>query len=92
MLRKFKIPLILLAGATLVYFLFFKNKTSIFLGGTPSNETADNAVVKRFPPPGYSGPSYIGPFTWAGVGTPTHGQIFIGWTESEAKAKGYNWT
>jgi hypothetical protein len=90
MLKKFKIPLLLLAAGAVVYFLFFKNKTA--LTGITTNSTVDNAVVKRFPPPGYSGPGNIGPFNWAGMGEPTHGQTFIGWTQAEAKAKGYNWS
>jgi hypothetical protein len=95
MLKKYKWPLILAAGAAVVYFLFIKKGTSLVLGAAPSGQpggTVDNAVVKRFPPPGYSGNSNIGPFTWAGMGEPTHGLTFIGWTAAEAQAKGYNWS
>ena len=97
MLRKYKLPLILLAVGALVYFLFIKNKTALTLGkgaapsGLPGG-TVDNAVVKRFPPPGYTGSSTTGPFYWASIGEPTHGLVFIGWTAAEAQSKGYNWS
>jgi len=97
MIRKYKLPLILLAVGAVVYFLFIKNKTALTLGkgaapsGLPGG-TVDNAVVKRFPPPGYSGASETGPFFWAGLGEPTHGNVTIGWTKAEAQARGYNWT
>jgi len=97
MIRKYKLPLILLAVGALVYFLFIKNKTALTLGkgaapsGLPGG-TVDNAVVKRFPPPGYTGSSDTGPFYWAGMGEPTHGPVFIGWTASESQSKGYNWS
>ena len=80
--------LLLLAGLAAVYFLFI-NKPA-FLSNIPglSSSTIDPVTdQKRYPPPGYSGPSDIGPFNWAGVGDPPDGKwTVLGLTYAQARA------
>jgi hypothetical protein len=83
--------LLLLAGIAAIYFLFInKSALSNLLGSTASsgNSTIDPlSDGKRYPPPGYSGPSDIGPFNWAGVGDPPDGKwTVLGLTYAQARA------
>jgi hypothetical protein len=88
MLKKLKWPLILAAIGAVIYFLFIKNKTAVSLA--TANNTVDPVVVKRYPPPGYAGPSDKGPYYWAGMGSPPDGKFeVLGYTRAEAIAKGY---